>query len=564
MSEHQELKLCIGVKQAAGDSSSAETGYEEITLLGASTGLQLVPGGEGWVPQIAQAKPGIWRDGPYTPGRTPDALPVQNVIETMKCRITAGTHQEVYRYIEALNRFITRARGFFTGYAEIEPVFLHWWAYGASGPQFALLYNIDAAIGDISNVGTEDPTVSVTMTLEREPAWRWQVPPGGNPKLWTLRNQTTISLSDLSILSATNDLVNADAQNRYEIDPADSANPLSKNLVTIPAASIPGDAPALLTLGVRVGAGGTGYKTYRMICGVNHQTYDITDKGGYSSPTTQILSLAAADFTTSWTKTADVTGLFSNGSSVTRYYVGGTAVATTEYNGFATFYYPLRTTLYHGKYAAFVRCRQTNGAAGDVQVAVGVADNGYYSFANTNFQNMPLMTPGATGIRDWNGIYCGEVSIPLASKISSGDDGRGLPDSEFYLAIHIKNNNASTRTWRVLDLILIPVSDGAVQTTMNAAVVGVLSHFYMLYDNSTYMTHGEENPKAVYQNGPGNVIAVEAETRGNIYLAPNRENRLFFLFWHYETNEYSNPFSTPADFNVYLNIVPRSYGPRTD
>jgi len=317
---------------------------------------------------------------------------------------------------------------------------------------------------------------------------------------------------------------------------------------------------------VTVGNGGSGYRAYRMIAGVNAQQHSIVDRAGFTSETVQIFDLAAGDFTTSWTKTAGVTGLLSNGSTVQPYYVTGSATGSSENIGFALFYQLLRTNLYHGKFAAFVRCRQTSGAAGDLQVGIGVAANGYHSFINTNYVNMPIMTPGTTGIRDYDAVYCGEISIPLAAKADSGQDGRGLSDGEFYLGVNIKNNNASARTFQVLDVVLIPITEGSIQTTMFvSASFDPLPALYILYDNTFYLTHGEASAKTIYQAGTtNNTVAVEAETRGNLMLQPNRDNRIYFHIWHFQTNEYSNYFSSPADIAVYLNIVPRSYGPRTD
>lgn len=590
MPEHQELKICIGVKPVPGDTASAETGYEELTLIGATSGLMLRPGGDGWSPQIAQSKPGIWEDGPYTPGRIPDALPEQNVIETLRCEIVAGSQQEVNRYIEALNRFIARARRYFEMYAGREPVFLHWWATGASGPQYALIYNIDAALGDWSADTFNDTSVSVTMTIEREPAWRWGVAPGANPKWWSMRDRVP-DVGDFDLTSSQWNLVNGTYNPRLEYDPTDYYTLLSKNHVDIPAELIPGDAPALVCM-VTAWDDPTGdpeevTAPANLHVAVRSGPTSLTGRDGQQYGQNYIMNLGDGGAA----PTADATlGVYSNGSSATRYYWAASIPASSTLNSAWIARKPSATNgkvapdinLTAGTYMVFIRAYATNGAAGNVYATLELSEGVYEANSVVTIGPADLELDAAAS-NSWPLLYLGQVTLPFSGRAMVDMRGRGLVASEDDLwtlnaNLILHNRVASTRTARVLDIIFIPIDEGAAFLAPQGHFTATNFAAWMVLDNTGYFGRGDAEPigRVVLTSSNGGTIELSptmiksCEVRGQgLTLQPHVNNRLHFLpaeqpsagvfrYPQFAVSGTTNPYL------VYVNIVPRSYGPRTD
>lgn len=137
---HKTLRIVKGIGKLPTDTNSAENDPVVFNLLSEPVALTM----DGWSPQIAALKSGgVWADSPISDGRSLIAAPVGNVTEKMTFIIADSTFLGVQRHLLALNDMALDCRAFWEGQAQIDPVYLAWWAGCGKGEQYALLYNMD-------------------------------------------------------------------------------------------------------------------------------------------------------------------------------------------------------------------------------------------------------------------------------------------------------------------------------------------------------------------------------------------------------------------------------------
>lgn len=561
------LELVIGVPRAPADPYTNEPELEVINLLNIS-GFAVET--DGWVPQLPSIKGGgLWADSALSAGRQLIAGEVGNVVETMTL-VSSGASLVTYLYLKSrLLQFAQRAKAFHTDWNEMQPCYLKWQAPGSQIPQYAVIYSIDVAVEDDAFDG--DNLDTVVITLEREPAWRMGVPPGGNPIEWTYFSRDVQRGSgyqyDDMILDSANSLVTRVIQNRQEWaynagNPV--TTPISQNYIDISAAQVPGDAPALVCVTTKFTTTPTVFARRLLVWHSSKKLTGIDQDAGLPLAASYIINAN------------DMTGGFPPGVFS---FVAGTAAnavfdaAAVPARRFARFTFAAagsgrietsqRRQLLRGRMAVFVRARMAAGTLGDVMMQVQFSERatgGTPEIALPLF-NVPVST-------EYRLLYGGEITIPFQAKAHIGLNGRGIYNRqpsvaavELDIRIAVVNIPAAARTVELLDLILVPYDEAYAELKANSAA-GTDETFIL--DNTGYVGRAESRDVAVRAANSTygiNSPYTSLELQGNApMLLPRTDQRLYFLCTEGGTGV-ADSFSAPdTDMTVRLNIVPRCYG----
>lgn len=534
--DHRELKIIKGIGPIPGDANSAEQTPVVVNLMDPNGGIALDGTNGAWSPQIPSVKP-LWAENPANDGRTLIAGALNNVTETMRLTITGSDATTVYSNLRRLYDIRQAALDFWQTEDQIEPVYLKWWANCGVGPQFALIYTMDVAP---EFMNSEMPTIQVTLTIEREFGWRG-IPPGANPKMWTLG--TGFNVTTAPLVSRTDNLIYATAQNRNEWNAANTAF-ISKNFVTIPKAKIPGDLPAYTLITPE-----NIYPFDQIVLGLDTDPVSLPNASG-TNIHKLVLNAGDATVGTDTTKVVDAAdGVYSNGSIAQRYRTNTTfATATLQ----PRLTWDISQLLYNGRFLAFLRCRLSAAASLSLEL---------HSANIALTQPTPFSTFVGAGFTDWSLVYLGLVVYPqMNSKAFVTVDGRGVN----YLAtgdITLFASRASgAGLLYVLDLVLIPVNEGAIQTNLG---ISGSSGLNPVFDNTGYFTHGTTDSYVGYSGGF--TTSIPSPSGSPLMLKPGVDNRLHMLGYSLFAppfQSYPNDKAHPAEFNVHIDIVPRWSGIR--
>lgn len=572
----QSLEIVRGIGPYAVDTTSAEQPMEVLSLLNPQ-GFAVQE--SGWIPNFPQVKDGgLYAESPVSDGRILIAASEDNVTETMQLVASSATFATRYILERQLHAFAERARDFHTEQNQIEPVYLKAWFQGAPGPQYALIFNIQVA-------QRKDPFApynvnELTVTIEREPFWR-PIPPGANPKLWTIffRNSTLttdpddlyIGARDLTYSNAVKNLFQTNGLENSREWNVGQSDVTSENYIDIPAADIPGDAPALVCLAVEipsVTAGGL----Y-----VGRQTKSTTLVGRNGTNNTSVLVLNAGDVASRGsdaTIQADTGAPNSNNQSSGQR--GRVAFVTASLvqrfrwraQGVDSPETRIDTTLERGTYAAFLRARLS--AAGTVQLQLQYGLNDLTNLVLNPIFNLTEVGAGGTGNTTlWGVAYLGTISIPLTSaRVSVGADGKGvlvLPSNTSFSSLSIvlaAARTSGTPELYVADLVLIPIDECSIGLKpTSAGFLGAVNT--LIYDNTGYFQHGYPGDYAMYWRyfSAGGETPAEDEVAeiqgGQLMLLPGVNNRLHFLY-----ADVAQSIVKQTGNRVYLNAVPRWRGIR--
>jgi len=558
---HKQLMIVKGIQKTPGDSFSAEVGLTTFNLM--SDGPVTL---QEWSPAIPAVKnSGVWTDSPISDGRRLLAAPVGNVTEKMTILITDSTYLGVQKQLVVLNQMVLDCREFWQGNAQIEPIWLAW-AAGCNNPllpQYALLYNIETAL---TYIRSNQPTIEVNITLEREPYWRG-IPPGANPKLWSYyvnsaHPQFDVSVSTLVTLS--DHLITQTIQNKFEWTPAavdSQVTPLSQNYIDITASQVPGDAPALVEMVLTPEIAGSYQDTF-----ISLSSRDLVQVNHSGANKASAYNLAAGDGTAPGGAAKTIgtinTGLLSNNSAVNYTFVqkalvaGDVAYTNYLYWGdIANDIIGIDRHLLAGTYAVFLRAKATVDDTTvkvritfkEVDGTTGVASGGVV------FTDIPIT---GTGANNYELHYVGQLSIPFQTNDVFGvlGYGRYVRDnkSNLYITLDAKNSSGANRTLNILDLVFVPTENWLCEFVPTGT-----SQNNIIVDSTGYFSGAKAEVVAgnYYPVTPRTMIG--GELRGQTpYLLPGRNQRLYFLF-----NSSLGP--TPnAPFTVRLNIVPRWSGIR--
>lgn len=553
--QHQELAIIKGLPVAKGDSNSAEDGQTVIDLLDTS-GFSMKT--DGWSPKVAGLKRGgIWSDNPATPGRSLITGAVGNVTEKMELTVKGASNALLAAKMANLRRMIDDARNFWEATVQVEPVYLKWWAFGAPGSQYALIYDIDSA--SIFEPFDEQIVIDLTLTIEREIAWR-ALPPGQNPRIWKFeRDNKNYDTDDLHLGKDTDYIAyEATISNRHEWDPTDYLTPLTKNYIDIPAVDVPGDAPALLMVDMLHDTTLTDshhiWLSTTPTTATTRETTPVTAGLNYIFNAGDSDGMAIVD---------NANGVLSDGSSVDEKIIQVASIddATAEWknsNGHGV----IDATLLRGRYVVLLRYDQTSGSAGDLELRVQFKYNNTTATADTIFEELgPVDT--VLAVTPWQVGYFGIVTIPPGTAAQPDILGRGpeVMDSNIDgLVLAINAIGSAAGPLEILDLILIKIDEAyalvQVDTPVMQAAAGEDDHW--IIDNTGYLTHGKPDEiamKYILTTATGAIVDAPRvlQFSGALpMLQPGVNNRLNFFFGSDEDDT----------LEARVSIVPRWYGVR--
>lgn len=577
-----------GVMAAPGDPNSAERGIiRTIDLLTPENmeGFRIDAENQ-WTPKRAQVKNGgLWVETATADGRELLAAKRGNVVETITLLLRASTMLLLNKRMAELERFAQDAQDFFETTWQIEPCYIKYWAQGAPGAQYALVYIVNSDIqtldyGDINQL----PIARVVLTIEREYAWRglW---PGANPIEWTFqaqnksRGSTTpgegYTYANMSLYQNTDHFAYAVIQNRCEFVTPDYQLFHSKNFIDLPA--IPGDASPLICLNVKATSDNFGLLHVASSSQPNaivSSTPDSIGDYGENYPAFAILNVGDAD-SVLVTKATDTCGVISNNSNTVQHIGTYTEPAGGAADTFATIISWTATTvqrpfkslnLFRGTWAAFLRCKQTNGSEGDVRVRLIIQDGEAAQISLPETQ-IPFLTPAASCSNEWELTYLGQFRLPFSKNAFSAVNGLGLAGAGTTSGFFIQTRNliAATRTLEFLDLVLMPIDSGHAVFTRDINNAISFSNSVVTFDNTGYTGHGLVGD-TLHTNQDSLASEVEnnsQELRGIIpTLFPGNNNRIYFIASSVNSGGAFIGAKAGIEMTVRLNIIPRWLGIR--
>lgn len=569
--DHKYLQIIKGFGKTPTDNNSNEIDPVVVDLM--SGLITLDP--KGWTPEIPQIKNGgVWADSPISDGRQLLAAANGNVTETITVNISDSSYLTTIKALSGLDKMAQDCADFWQTQAQYNPVFLAWWAGCGAGMQYALIYNMQLAPTYIDG---DRPTIQVVISVEREPYWR-AIPPGANPRLWTLYKAGKLpTTANAHLLTQTDDLIyDTNTKNRFEWNTTVNGA-TSRNYVDIPAALIDGDAPALVELMIQATTDATN-PTSSIFVGRSTRPTSIQDRNGNVTLQSLVFNAGDAVAPVNWTKTADATcGCLSVTSAVTKFIGRNAALPNGTYTSFAVWKFFtsqnfVSASLMSGRFVAFLRCKQLTGVDGDLRVRIRVNDN--QSTYLGDYQNLPLVAAaGATCENRFDLLYLATFTLPLGNNISSSADGRGISTPQknltvpsAQLALDVINGAGANRSIDFLDLVLIPIGESVANLLMSPNPGGAFVYF--AYDNTGYLNHGDPKQTAKFVTWDSSITTVESalEARGSdLTLVPKVNNRLYFIYQRAPFAGGVN-FSAPDSSNdwasIRVNIIPRWVGIR--
>lgn len=562
---HFVLQIVKGIARVPQDNESAEIGLDQVDLLQGGFNCSEY---DMHLPGLKSSA--VYADSPLTDGRILISGTLGNVTETIRCELTAGTIVQLAAMLSKLLRFKQDCNDFWDTFGQIEPVYLKHQVSSEPGPRFALLYDIDIDVDNPNEPGA--PNRTVTLTIEREPYWRG-IAPGDNPKHWfyIANDQSQQWVFGNTHLLTGSDHRHVETVQNLATQNSNGSSYVSKNFIDIPAAKIPGDAPALVSLSVQQSVSVTATTLL-----VARSTKPVSGNISRDTNANQltVYTYNAADATTGTdTSLANDTGAPQGQGGTRQRSVTTFATASLQtrltFPSLAAIDNGLSTAVLRGRYMAFVRARLS---AGSTTVSMELAVTQAADVAAGAAATLTDQGAGGTGSStDWALVYLGVVTFPINNRTSVSSNGLGTFIHEGAAAgeVSIKlkaSRSAGAGSLYVSDLILIPI-DEAVIKMVAATGMGTGSSVLIswVYDNTGYYAHGGLDEVAV-----GDQYAVSTgisgkfdtfELAGNpLYLMPGVNNRLSFLAF-VDSTKRSFPYD-PSDMNVRVNIVPRWQGLR--
>jgi len=558
MSEERKLRLEItrGVPSATSLGYTGIADLPPVTISFMSQWLTLndESGRASWIPAQATVKNGgIWLDSSVTPGRIPLATPASNVIETIRC-LLKGNQKRKGETLSDLWQVAKAAQDYWTENSQSDPVYLTFEDPYGEGLKHALVYSIDLAVEYDPTYNPDDDAI-LTITLEREPAWRYTVPPGDNPRKYALESRglypgTAISSgyydhTGLNLIPAIGNtyrgIVDGSIKNFDEFLLA------GNNYLDVPANSIPGDAPAYALISWTAGLTAVVAKlhvarlTRRDLYPANNSNISTsrnknTFNGGDAT------ALTPTNITVS--KPIVANGLISNGSAVNRH-VLRLVYAAGAVNSQRICSFTKVINQYPGRYAVYLRAGVTAGTGTNVIFYVE------YSYGSSNinlkFSSSSRLSSGAT----FSTTYLGIVDFTTLGNKLNAVDGRGVDSTTtFNLYLSSTKTTGDTPTIDVWDIVLMPIDEPNGIVTFDFATLQAGDPAFI--DTTGYFNLRAQDvalSRQSSQNAPRQLNGV------GIQLEPGINNRIYFMA---DTNA---PIPSVLH-DARIDIVPRTYGIR--
>lgn len=560
------LALVKGLPAVPGDSRSLES-LDSIDLLDPS-GFSC----DDYVIQIPNVKNGsVWADSPITNGRKPISSALGNVTETMRIELTAGTLIQMAMLLSKLSLFTKACNDFWESRAQVDPVYIKHQVEGEPGPRYALLFHIEIHLEQ--PLDPSDSQRTVTLSIEREYGWRG-IPPGANPKMWTRLfldgNLKRYNTTTADLIATTEHLISGtQVYNSVEWQTATIIR--KANYIDIPASMIPGDLPAFAMINIDIPDSGNIYSVM-----LSRSTKPTSAQTRAGVTVRQFYDLAAAQVPPAYLGT-DTTLENDTGAIIYPPLSGLARRAKVTFATGATDQSRLLWTnstsltsfdenMFRGTFAAFLRCRQVAGAAGDVEISLH-----YGNIQNTNdilattTPITPTIQAGTGNTTDWPVSYMGVITIPMQSApIAVSPDGRGIAapvdgaDVGFQIMLWAARVAGTTANLYVADLILIPIDECAASISMDNGIGGS-SAGNVFMDTTGYFSRCQDDyvtGRVHYQSATTNASAIKVTNPGGqgIYLEPNKDNRIYCLLFD---GLALSSMDTTRIAGIHVDIVPR-------
>lgn len=566
---HTILQLCRGILKAPGDNFSAENEMMIIDLQDPN-GISLQT--QGWSPQLPSLKGGgTWAESNIADGRTPLSAVISNVTETMRLSMSNVDLQQRFAMFKKLGQMRLSVQEFWTGQAQIDPVYIRWFASIGKGEQYALIYNLDVA-QDTDIFDTNTPW-DITLTLEREPYWRglW---PGANPKEWTLgvvrghaRGSPLFDTDNMSLVADSDHFIyktNWAVRSEWKAASVGAQTETwSENYIEIDGTQIPGDAPALLQLTINPNVNGDMGECY---IALSTKEFTKTNHAGILKAQGYTIAGGDADTVASWTKSsvASSAGLRSNNSDTLYYHIQRTLAAVTTSTltwGDTSSILKFSRDLLRGSFLVFARLGNT-GAPGDQTCHIEFVEK---ENATNEYQATAVL-PEITFVTSNTNRpqYMGRVTLPLSNRVDVSVKGYGRQiregtDGNLIVKLVLTQTVVTSTTFTLKDIFLLPVDEGLYHVVADTSA-GSTNVARVVLDNTHYLTHGWPDTRAVVYKTNELSSGVSAEVRGNdVQLIPGKTQRLYIQMSGLPSEGYP---VFDITLTVRGNIIPRWTGIR--
>ena len=551
--DHKELMLVKGIEPVKDDTSRLEQRLVILNLMDDTAGFSL----EEWSPNIPSLKGGgLWADSSISDGRTLMAGQNTNVTETMVVHLTGATLQVYAAQFAALQQMIQDARAFWDTFWQIEPVYLRWWANGAPGPQYALIYNIDL---DVEFEDSDDAQATLTLSIEREDAW-WGIAPGQNPKVWTYKRQNLlVNVNQLGLISGSDHLVSADIGNLQEWSTS-YAGLNSQNYFTVSSSLIDGDKRASAEL---VWTHTLTSIADSAIIGISSKPL-TQDANGTPVRRSYTFNAGDAQVGTDTTLAAD-TGAPRNQAGVSQR--GRTTFATATMQTRLTWNYNngrFILGMERGRFMVFVRARLSATASVTMQYKCAYSAGAGITGPQTTLTDLGAGGTGNT--TEWALVYLGILSIPFDQQPAPIGLSNGIfiaAQNDSSLELQAQRNSGAGELY-VSDLILMPIDEGCIVMEGSTAITNPLIT-WGLYDSTGYYGHGKRIDFGARQRIISPIGVAEIfDLRVGVPLAlkPGVDNTVHFLTYKSSTRRAEVIPNSFFDISVRLNLVPSWNGIR--
>jgi hypothetical protein len=574
----QALRIVYGTRIPVGDTSTDWMQQDVVDLLSINN---FSVNAQGWIPKVAALKGGgNFLDSGVSDGKELTATAFDLVKETLVLTSTGANPQSRYAAESKLHKMNARAIAYHAQTEGIQPVYLEWWAYGAPAPQYALIYTIEVAYS--ANAFEAVNVDEIALVITRAPLWRG-IPPRVPAQAYALeRVGSELTASNADLASYTTTIALTTLANKMEVA---AGAYLTRNYIKIPAALIPGDAPALVQ--VTIGADTTNvsypFSAHRLTSLYISKSTRLRDleinSGTFARLPKFHLNMGEAALIISGAVVAtgaDYGVICSGTHKAWEYSVPTTGVYLSTPN---VEYLTYITPSMYGRFAVFLRSTFLTTGTPHVTCKLEVANNDYNGADPLNMLS-PKRLIGENRVGQLQGIqnrpdltYMGVVQLPFPGKDSFDGNARhagvSSNDQQYNFRLSFKNTSGAARTIQVMDLILMPIDEGMVSIEFAPLAVSGIDQGseVIIYDETGHLNaYGYPQAVAARQNAPGpaKIGASAPIVRGGpISLTPGVDNYLFFLWTEDKSGQVEPLCPYPNAFEpVAVQIVPQWMGMR--
>lgn len=554
MTGHAILQIVKGVQKTPGDNFSSEQGLDVIDFLDTTGGFAL-DAYEMKIPSLKSSA--IYADSPLTDGRTLISGTLGNVTETIRVTLNSGTIIQLAAQLSRLNRFKQDCNDFWDTFHQIEPVYIRHQVAGEPGPRYALLYDIDIAISD--PVNPSEPMRDITIVIEREYGWRG-IAPGANPKQWTAyKFDQKFNLASAGLDDDNTHLVSGTVMNGVDLTTVTQF--AANNALTIPAAKIDGDLPALAFVNADLTTAGTFMGN--LFIARDTRPLSMPDSLAGVNQLRRLCIIASAGdlgvgVDTTFVNDTGANRLISSSASGRRTETTFATVATDA----VRWTEDVDITTFRGRYMIFARVRQHTGAQNDLQYYITAQDTTvFFTSPSVN----PLLTGTSGNTTSWNLDYLGVITLPANNRsVSQVNKGAGLnvsnpsvsPTTSSMVRFSLRALRLAGTTARLCfnDIVLIPIDESAMYLGGSQTLNNVV------FDNTGYLNHGGTDDVVQGRDLTSLLdYPLTPEVRGNwMTLKPGVDNRILVVA---KTGN-SNLSTANGTMVIHVDIVPRWAGLR--